>query len=232
MEQIIPIADWEHFVHLSLEFDRKNQTQTMLCYMTIPEVAEKYTHWSRKSINAEWERNISSTFGEKNIRTSDEMAVHEFTHFNNIVTFNNSFKQFGFDVLHPIHVHYSKEYSCAHPGNKRIRILYDHYKEKVPVVITDYDQHHKNLGFAKYNFSGKSLYYSFSDEHFLKKHLNYSMLKEVNAMQQGYFNDTSFGKTNHLRELRTFEYKNDKIYCNGKSILEKENGTWMTVLSK
>ena len=228
---VIHIKDYEHFITLSLDFDKQHNTRTMLSHMTLQEIAEKYSHWNAKTINAEWERNVAAAFGNKNVRNSNEMHISDFTHFNNIVTFRNSFEQFGFRVLNPLHVHYSKDYCTAHPGNKRIRILYDVYKEKIPVIITDYSRTHPKLGFAKYNFPRQRLYYNFSKNHFLKEKIDCAMIKEV-LSKDDEFLDNSFSKANHLKEQRIFEYKKDKVYCNNTCILSKENGVWIPQLIK
>lgn len=230
-DHIVHIKNQEHFIVLSLDFDKKYNTRTMLTHMTIKEIAENYSHWNTNTINAEWERNVAAAFGKNNIRYSNEMDISEFTHFNNIVTFRNSFKQFGLRVLNPIHIHYSANYSAAHPGNKRIRLLYDVYKEKIPVIITDYSKTHPKLGFDKFNFSGQKLYYNFSKNHFLKNKFNCEMIKEV-LPTDNEFEDNSFSKANRLKTVRTFEYKNNKVYCDNYCILSKENGLWKTNLIK
>ena len=228
---IYHIQDWEHFVKLSKKFDKKYKTKTMLFYMHLQEIAHTYSTWNADSINLEWERQIGIIFENSNVRHSSSMMKSEFTHLNNIVSFANSFKQFGFNIVHPIHIHYYPEQSIIHPGNKRIRILYEHYKKPVPVVITDYTRTHKNKGFGTYKFENKNLYYEMVETHHTDKQNRYPMYKELNSAPEGFFNDTSFGKNDHLRSPRIFEYRKNTVFCNHHPILEKVNNKWQTILT-
>ena len=231
MLEIHKLKNWKHFLNLSNCFDEQYNTRTMSCYMSIQQIAEIYSDWNAHTIDKEWQRNIETIFSNTDTRNSNEMQQSEFTHLNNIVSFNNSFKQYNeIKIVHPIHVHIYPERPVVHPGNKRIRILYHHYKESISVIITDYTKTHKDLGHKKYKFAGQNLYYEFKTEHFSDKQKRYSMYKEVNANASNFL-DSSFGKKDRLTKPRIFKYKNNTVTCNNVPILTKVNGKWQTILT-
>ena len=225
------LKNWKHFLQLSNDFDDQYNTRTMSAYMSLQKIAEIYSDWTPHTINKEWQRNIDTIFANTDTRYSNEMEQSEFTHLNNIVSFNNSFKQFkDIKIIHPIHIHVYPDRSVVHPGNKRIRILYHHYKELISVIVTDYTKSHENIGHKKYKFAGQNLYYEFKAEHFSDKQKRYPMYKEVNANASN-FHDSSFGKKDRLNKPRVFKYKNNTVTCNSVPILTKANGKWQTILT-
>lgn len=229
ISDIKEIRDCDQFRKISKDFDNRFNTTTMLFYSTLQDVAHKYTNWNRDTLNRDWEQTVGKVFRKSKIRNSNEMTSSEFTYLNNIVTFANSFKQFGFNIEHPIHIHYWQDRPVLHPGNKRIKILYQHYLLPIPVVITDYTNTHKDLGIDYYNFVNKNLFYWITDNHFSDPQKQYPMYKELNAHPH-HFNDSSFGRNDRLVHPRVFELKNNTVLCDDKCILKKVNNTWTTDL--
>ena len=229
ISNIKEIRDWDQFCKISKDFDNQFNTTTMLFYSTLQDIAHKYTNWNKDTISHYWKQTVEKVFRKSKIRNSNEMTPTEFSSVNNIATFANSFKQFGFNVEHPIHIHYWKDRPVLHPGNKRIKILYQHYLLPVPVVITDYTNTHKDLGIDDYNFVDKNLFYWITDNHFSDPDKRYTMYKEVNAYSH-HFIDSSFGRSERLEHHRVFELKNNTVLCDNKCILKKVNNTWTTDL--
>ena len=228
----VPLENWDHFVDLSKKFDQKFKTQTMLYYLTLDEIRHTYTDYTDDKCHRIWQNVVDEVFENSNVRKSTEMSNSEFTKFNNIVSYANSFKQFGRKIIHPVHVSIFNFGRCyLHPGNKRVQYLHYHIHDKIPVIVTDYTKNHVYKGMENYRFEGKGLYYIFQSWSWGDKEKQYPAYKEVNAWVGKIFKDRSFGQTEHLDELRQFEYKDDKVYCNDKLILAKDrNGFWRTHL--
>ena len=227
----VPLENWDHFVHLSKKFDQKFKTRTMLYYLTLDEIRHTYTNFTDEQCHIQWQIVIDEVFANSNTRISTDMVDREFTHFNNIVSYANSFKQYGKKIIHPVHVSIFKHGAYLHPGNKRVKFLHYHIFDKVPVIITDYTRKHENKGIQNYKFESKWLYYDFFSISHGDKLKQYPAYKEVNAWASKIFEDKSFGRKEYLDEVRQFEYKNDKVYCNDKLILAKgRTGRWQTYL--
>jgi len=230
----VPLENWDHFVELSKEFDQKFKTRTMLYYLTLDEIRHMYTDYTDDKLERLWQEVVNNVFRNSNIRTSTEMKNSEFTKFNNIVSYANSFKQYGRKIIHPVHVSIFNFGRCyLHPGNKRVQYLHYHIHEKIPVIVTDYTKNHVYKGLEKYKFEGKGLYYTFTSESHGDQEKQYKAYKEVNAWVGKIFKDRSFGQIEHLDDgdVRQFEYKNDKVYYNDKLILAKgRTGRWQTYL--
>jgi hypothetical protein len=226
------IDDFKHFKKLSKQFDKSYKCSTYLTYMTLDQVRLQYTRHSVSHIQKLWQKRIDKIFQHNDVRIGSQMPTEEFTYLNNIVSFNESFKQFGFKIVHPLHVIVMNHKSLVHPGNKRIEILYEHYLDPVPVVITDYTNTIKIPGkMQKYDFQDKRLYYEFRKHTWYDPFNSVPVYKEINSAQQGFFNDHSFSKMDHLNEERIFTYRYNTVLCNDQPILKKVKEKWQTIIN-
>jgi len=227
-QKSIPIQNWDHFFELSKTFDKENKTYTSLVWMTLPEIVLKFfpTIYSDNALKNVWNWRVRTAFAESNTFTSEQEDNYygRFTDFNNIVTFKNNFKQHGFKVLHPLHLHIMHKGNIMHPGGKRIELLKNIYKDPVPLVITDYTRQHR-LGIAKYNFNPTLLHFTIED-YVKDTHNQYKMYKEVHAKDEILFNDYSYCAAYELNELRTFKCKKGKVTCNGEVLMYKDHKDW------
>ena len=150
-----------------------------------------------------------------------------FVHFNNLITFANSFKQFGPRVMDPICINVFRHKVVPHPGNKRLRILAPYLKEPVPVMINDYRRKLDPIPLQSFDFDPKHHEYWFSETHFADR--REPMYKEIQSNMLRY-DDSSFSFKDRLEGERIFKVHDNAVTCNDEVIMERKNQEWQMTL--
>jgi len=220
VNEIVKIENWDHFCKLSDKFDKEYTTKTYFYYETLQNVIDTYLP-NYQNHKEYWDYTIEKA-------KTDEW--YGFVHFNNLMTFANSFQQFGPRVMDPICISLFRDKTVPHPGNKRLRILAPYLKRPVPVMITDYRRKLDPIPLQSFDFDPRHHEYWFGATHFADKHeLKY---KEIQSNMLRY-NDPSFSFKDRLKGERIFKVHDDVVTCNDVVIMERKNEEWqMTILMK
>lgn len=232
MTEDIAIENWDHFVNLTKDFNKKNKTATYLLFDTIDSINKKYQIIDVENLHFYYKSLIDNAFAKSDkFASSDISQNNSFYFLNNIVTFKKSFQQFGYQILNPINIHYTEKKIFVHPGQFRINLLAKHYSKKIPFIITDYTQTLPRLGLAKFNFNPNFHRYRLINNHWLDKFNQHKLYQEVYSNDNNFL-DKSFGHLDKLNEHREFVKIKNNIYCNGELILFFDNNIWQPNLEE